>query len=115
MLRETIYDPTVREIAKLFGRMFSAISPGADPAEFERIAYEFIDDRGWLYSQAPYLVSPDSIHDRKAAFTMAAEMIAEAVGYPGNFLLIQLIRLQLLHRTEEMDLAEKVKSIEALL
>ena len=113
-LRETVFDPSVHETARLFGKMFGSLSDEIDAKAAENCLLDLISKRELEYAQMPSLLGKTE-DDRQSAVSAASSTIAESVGRPKHAVLYMAIRLELLRAFTEMDLVARVKRIEAIL
>jgi len=109
-LREAIFDPTAIELSKWFGETGNTHPEPAPTAKQDALSY--LNASGLKYSKASTLLGKIE-DDKNSAVWIAACNIASDLNHPNRQLLVLLIKVRLVEGLVELDLANRVKALEA--
>ena len=110
-LREAIFDPTAIELSKWFGESLGNTHPElASTAKQDALSY--LNASGLQYSKASTLLGKIE-DDKNSAVWIAACNIASDLNHPNRQLLVLLIKVRLIEGLVELNLANRVKALEA--
>jgi hypothetical protein len=111
-LRETVFDPSVRELSRLFAKMAGALNPKlAATAEDDTLNY--VERRGSEYWEAAGLLGSGP-EDRSSALWLAACTIAADVGNPRQAAPVLIIQNGLLRGLSALKFPERVSRLVAV-
>jgi hypothetical protein len=113
-LRELVFDSSAAEMVRLFIELIRTQTGKNDPDVCEDGLIGWINERASQYGKAPALLGKD-INDRNTVLWIASCAIAEAVNYPKHIILVLEIKNALTRELIEMDLANRLNRIAALL
>jgi hypothetical protein len=111
-LRERIFDPLVRQMVRRFGDMVAARREGLELTNIEQDTLNFFNNREVEYGRAPRLLS-DQFNDLQSAVWLAAHRIAGAARIPEVDIRILPIATALTESLIAMDVANRIKRVEA--
>jgi hypothetical protein len=111
-LMNIVFDPTVLDISRLFGKMIGSIKPELAKT-YEAEWLNMLNIRSVNYSKATF--AGESWYDKNSLFSLAASEIAADVGEADHVGLNEPIKSALLNAIKHLNFEPRLKAMQELL
>jgi hypothetical protein len=111
-LRERLFDSSVRALVQVFANLLRQW--GLNTPALEADLLSLVSTRELEYARAPMLLG-EKFNDRDTAVWLAAFRLADAAGIPDRDIRVLPIMTALVNSLVAMDLAQRIKRVEACL
>jgi hypothetical protein len=113
-LRERVFDSSVRAVVRTLANFLRQWSKNLDTPALEADILGLVSIRELEYARATTLLS-EKFNDRESAVWLAAFRVAESAGIPDRDILALPIMTALVRSLVDMDLAQRIRRVEACL